>query len=155
MKESFKTRLMRFAFNFFPAYRMSGGRITFISDDLRNVKIKLPLNWKTKNIVGTIYGGSMYGAIDPIYMVMFLKLLGKDYIVWDKSAKIEFKRPGRDILTAEFNIDNELLNDIRQELEEKKSITKDFVVELLDKNNKVSAKIEKTLYFQKNKAAAN
>jgi len=149
MKESMKTRFMRYRFNFFPAYRRSGGRITFISSDLKRVKVELPLNWKTKNIVGTIYGGCMYGAIDPIYMVMFLKNLGPEYIVWDKSAKIDFKHPGRDLLTAEFNITNDQVDGIKKELETNRSTTRDFLIELLDKKQKVSARIEKTLYFQK------
>ena len=144
MKES-----MSYKFNLFPAYRRSGGRITFISEDLKNVKIELPLNWKTKNIVGTIYGGSMYSAIDPIYMVMFIKILGPEYIVWDKAARIDFKRPGRDLLTAEFNISDEQIEEIKEALETSRSITRDFTVELIDKKKKVCAKIEKTLFFQK------
>ena len=68
MTESLKTRLFRWWFNFFPAYRRTGGRITYIAGDLHEIRVKLPLNWKTRNYVGSIFGGSMYGAIDPIYM---------------------------------------------------------------------------------------
>jgi hypothetical protein len=62
MPESSQSRLMRWKFNLFPAYRGTGGRITYISDDLREVRVKIPLNWRTRNYVGTIYGGSLYGA---------------------------------------------------------------------------------------------
>lgn len=149
MKESFKTRLMRIGLNFFPAYRRTGARVTFISSDFKKVKIKLPLNWTTKNIVGTIFGGSIYAAVDPIYMVMFMNILGKDYIVWDKAAKIDFIKPGRDVLTSEFNITQILIDEIKDELENNYSITKDFTVEFFNTDNEVSARIEKTLYFRK------
>jgi hypothetical protein len=96
---------MRWGFNFFPAYRRTGARITYIAADWREVHIKLDLNWKTKNYVGTIFGGSMYGAVDPIYMVMFIKLLGPKYIVWDKAASIQFKRPGQSTLQTKFKIE--------------------------------------------------
>ena len=76
MAESRHTRLQRWRFNFFPAYRGAGARITYIAADWREVRIKLPLNWLTRNYVGTIYGGSMYGAVDPIYMIMLIRLLG-------------------------------------------------------------------------------
>ena len=66
MTESWKSLLMRRYFNLFPAYRGTGGRVTYISHDWKRVKIKLPLNWRTRNYVGTIYGGSLYGAVDPI-----------------------------------------------------------------------------------------
>ena len=149
LKESLKTKIMRIGFNFFPAYRRSGGRITFISHDMKTVRIKVPLNWKTKNIVGTLYGGSMYGAIDPVYMVMFMKILGPEYIVWDKSARIDYKRPGKDVITGEFSISDELIEEIKQDLLSNYSITKNLTVNLLDKKSNVCAEIEKTLYFRK------
>ncbi len=70
MPESIRTTLMRWGFNLFPAYRGTGGRITYIAADWREVRVTLPLNWRTGNYVGTIFGGSMYGAVDPLYMVM-------------------------------------------------------------------------------------
>jgi hypothetical protein len=75
MSESLKTRAMRWSFNLFPALRRTGGRVTYISSDMKKVRLEVPLNWKTRNYVGTIYGGCKYGAVDPIYMVMFIKWL--------------------------------------------------------------------------------
>lgn len=54
----------------------------------------MPESWRTRNYVGTIFGGSLYGALDPI-MIMLIKLLGPEYEVWDKAASIRFRRPGR------------------------------------------------------------
>lgn len=94
MAESLRTRLWRWGFNCFPAYRGTGGRVTYIAADWREVRIKLPLNWRTRNYVGTTFGGSLYGAVDPFYMIMLIKLLGPDYIVRDKAAAILFRKPG-------------------------------------------------------------
>ena len=84
---------------------MARARITYIADDWREVRIKLPLNWRTRNYVGTIFGGSMYGAVDPIYMVMLIRILGPTYVVWDKGATLQFKQPGRSTLHACFVLD--------------------------------------------------
>lgn len=62
MTESLRTRIERFGFNFFPAYRRTGARITYIRADWREVRIRLPLNWRTRNYVGTIFGGSMFAG---------------------------------------------------------------------------------------------
>ena len=97
-----KTKLLRWGFNLFPAYCSTGARITYVADDFREVRIRLPLSWQTRNYVGTIFGGSMYAAVDPVYMLMLIMNLGKDYVVWDKSACINFKRPGRTALFARF-----------------------------------------------------
>lgn len=90
MPESLRTMIMRWRFNFFPAYRGTGSRITCVAADWREVRIKLPLNWRTRNYVGAIYGGSRYGAVDPICMLMLIKILGPEYVVWDKAAAISF-----------------------------------------------------------------
>lgn len=151
MSESFQTRLMRWKFNFFPAYRRTGARITYIASDWREVRIKLPLNLWTRNYVGTIFGGSMYGAVDPVYMVMFIKLLGPEYIVWDKAAVIRFKSPGRSTLRAEFRIADRELEIIREELRTKDNIDRVYQVELRDAAGDICAVVEKKIYFGRKK----
>lgn len=149
MPESFKSRRARWGFNLFPAYRGTGGRVTYISGDFCEVKVKLPLSWRTRNYVGTIYGGSIYGAIDPIYMLMLINLLGPDYIVWDKAAGIRFKKPGKSTLYAEFRIDQHEIDEIKRLAAHVRSIDRIYNVELKDKNGVVHALIEKTLYIAK------
>jgi acyl-coenzyme A thioesterase PaaI-like protein len=149
MPESFATKIDRIKFNFFPAYRGSGARVLYVADDYREIRVKIPLSWRTRNYVGTIYGGSMYAGIDPIYMLMLIKNLGKDYIVWDKAATIRFKRPGRDNLFADFNLTEKELNEITRELETKKSVDRIYDIELADKDGKIHAVVEKTLYIAK------
>jgi hypothetical protein len=155
MPESFKTKILRCGFNLFPAYRGTGGRITHISNDWREVRIKLPLNWRTRNYVGTIYGGSMYGAVDPIYMVMLIKILGPEYIVWDKAALIRFKKPGNGTLFARFVITDEELNAIKDALAILPSIERVYHVELFNTEGVVHAEIDKTIYIKKAAIAEN
>ena len=140
---------MRWGFNFFPVYRRTGARITYISGDWREVHIKLPLNWKTRNYVGTIFGGSMYAAVDPLYMVMFIKLLGPEYIVWDKAASIKFKQPGRSTLHAKFKIEKAELNCIRKTLKAQSKLDRTYQIELIDKDSAVCAVVEKIIHFKK------
>lgn len=149
MPENFATKLDRWKFNLFPAYRGSGARVVYISEDYREIRVKIPLSWRTRNYVGTIYGGSLYGGIDPIYMLMLIKTLGVGYIVWDKAAKIRFKRPGKETLFADFLLTEDELDEIKSLLETQKSVDRIYHVELKDKNDKVHAIIEKTLYVAK------
>jgi acyl-coenzyme A thioesterase PaaI-like protein len=149
MPESFASKIDRWKFNLFPAYRRSGGRVLYISDDYREMRVKIPLNRQTRNYVGTIYGGSMYGAIDPIYMLMLIKTLGPEYIVWDKAATIRFKCPGRETLYADFLVSKEELEEIKTVLQNQKSVDRIYKVELKDENGRVHCLIEKTLYIAK------
>ncbi len=149
MAESLKTRLARWGFNFFPAYRGTGARITYIAHDWREMRIKLPLNWRTRNYVGTIFGGSLYGAVDPLYMVMLIKVLGPQYIVWDKEATIHFKQPGRTTLYATFAIDQQELQTIREELVDKPKIDRVYRVDLADADGNVAASVQKTIHIRR------
>ncbi|MEM7406864.1 MAG: DUF4442 domain-containing protein [Pseudomonadota bacterium] len=94
--------LFKWGFNLSPMYRRTTARIIDISSDLRFVRIKIPLSYRNKNYVGSIFGGSMFAAVDPIPMVQLIQILGRDYVIWDKSAQIYFKRPAREDLYAEF-----------------------------------------------------
>jgi acyl-coenzyme A thioesterase PaaI-like protein len=152
MPESFKTRLMRWGFNLYPAYRGTGARITYIAADWREVRIKLPLSWRTRNYVGTIYGGSMYAAVDPFYMVMLIRILGPDYVVWDKAATIEFKRPGRLTLYATFTLDDEEIESIEAELTDKSSVDRVYGIDLTDNDGLVYASVAKTIYIRRKEA---
>jgi hypothetical protein len=113
------------------------------------MRIKLPLSWRTRNIVGTIFGGSMYGAVDPIYMVMLIKVLGPEYVVWDKAASIQFKKPGKRTLYATFNLAQGEINEIKAALGSSSSIERIYHVELVEADGIVHAAVEKTVYIRR------
>ncbi len=151
MAESLRTRLMRWRLNFFPAYRGTGGRVTYIASDWREVRVRLPLNWRTRNYVGTIFGGSIYGAVDPFYMIMLIKLLGPDYVVWDKAATVRFKKPGRTTLYACFTVSEEEIAALKATLTQTSSVDRVYQVDLADAQGVVHATVEKTIYIRSTK----
>ena len=149
MSESAKTRLMRWGFNWFPAYRRTGARVTYIAADFHEVRIKLPLNWKTRNYVGTLFGGSMFGAVDGIHLVMLIKLLGSDYHIWDKASTIRFKQPGRTTLYARITLHDQELKNIRATLVDKPKLDRVFHIDLIDQVGNIHASIEKTIHIRR------
>jgi hypothetical protein len=149
MPESLRTRLLRTGFNLFPAYRGTGARITYIADDLREIRVRLPLGLRTRNYVGTIFGGSMFGAVDPIYMVMLIRVLGPGYVVWDKSSSIRFRRPGRSTLFARCVLGDQVLDSIRADLRDSRATERTFHIELVDREGVVHAEVEKTIHIRR------
>ena len=149
MAESLGSRLRRWAFNLFPAYWCTGARITYLADDFREIRIRLPLNWRTRNYVGTIFGGSMYAAVDPMYMMMLIQNLGADYEVWDKSASIRFRKPGQGTLRARFLLPEQEIVDIRRTLEEEPTTDRRYTVDLVGEEGEVHATVEKVVHVRK------
>lgn len=117
-----KQKILKWGFNLTPMYRRSTARITFVSKDLMEFRIRLPLSWKNRNYVGSIFGGSMFASVDPIPMVQLINLLDSNYVVWDKSAEILFKRPARETLYAVFKYSSEELDAIKAQIFEKKEM---------------------------------
>lgn len=149
--ESFKSRSTRFMFNLFPCYRRTGVKVTYISPDFHEVRIKLPLNWKTRGYNGSTFGGSIYACVDPVYMTMISWCLGKQYIAWDKAATIDFRKPGRGTLYSTFRLPDDELARIRAELEETDRIERIYDVELADAAGVVHAAFRKTIQVRKRK----
>ncbi len=148
MPESWTTRRTRWLFNWFPAYRGTGARIEYIADDWMEVRVRLPLSWRTRNYVGTIFGGSLYGAIDPIYMLMLIKALGPDFVVWDKAATIRFLRPGRSTLRATFQLATTLVAQLRTAAMTQGKVEHEFDVELRGGDGVVHATCRKTVHVR-------
>ncbi len=151
MPESLESKLMRWKFNLYPAYRGTGARVTYVASDFREIRVRLPLNWRTRNYVGTIFGGSIYAAVDPMYMIMLIKNLGAGYTVWDKSARVRFKKPGRSTLHARFLIDADELRAIEAGLADARSLDRLYEVDLVDAAGVVCATVEKTIYIRRNR----
>ena len=149
MPESWQSRWMRWKWAFFPPWRGTGARVVYISSDFREVRVELPLSWRTRNYVGTIFGGSLYGAVDPVYMIQLMQILGRGYVVWDKAATIRFRKPGRSKLTATFKIEEAEVNTIRQLTANGDPVDRVYNVDLVNAEGVVHASVEKTIYIRK------
>ena len=143
-----KKVLFKYGFNLSPMYRRSTGRIVEVSEDLLSIKIKLPLTYKNRNYVNSIFGGSMFSAVDPIPMVQLINLLGDDYVVWDKSAEIFFKRPAREDLYADFNYTFQEIEEIKDKVAKENEVEIIKTTLLKDKGNRNTyCEVKKVLYI--------
>lgn len=101
--------------------------------------------------MGTHFGGSLYAMIDPFYALMLIKILGTDYVVWDKKAYIEFVKPGTGTVRADFIIDEQTIEHIKNKTSEGKKYCPEFPVNVLNEKGQIVAKAVKTLYIRKKK----
>nr|WP_321233000.1 DUF4442 domain-containing protein [uncultured Psychroserpens sp.] len=139
--------IYRYGFNWSPMYRRTTAKVIEVSDDLHKVVITLKPNWKNRNFVGTIFGGSMLSATDPIYMIQLMKILGEDYVVWDKSVEAHYKRPGKSRIFGDFIFTSEEINKIKDDVSLKNEISLVKTMSLVDANQNIIATFIKTLYI--------
>jgi len=135
--------------NFYAPFLGAGIRVKRLVPGWKEIDVEMKLRWWNANYVGTHYGGSLYSMTDPFFMVMLIENLGKDYIVWDKSASIRFKKPGRGTVFAKFRLTDEQIGEIKQALATEKKIERVFAVEVKDESGAVIAEVEKLLHIRR------
>ena len=140
---------MRRMLNLWPPFLFSGISVREISKDFRHTKVRLKKKLLTTNYVGTLFGGSLFAMTDPFYMVMVMKNLGKEYIVWDKRSEIEYVSPGKSTVYAEFHLWDEELDEIRREVASSGKYLKWFEVEIKSGDGTVVAIVKKQIYVRK------
>lgn len=142
-------RMFRVLMNRFPAFRGVGGKLLSISDDWSTWVIRMRLGFRNRNYVGTLWGGTMAAAPDPFLMLAFLRLLGKEYIVWDKAATIRFLRPARGDLYCTIHVSQEQVAEVQAALEAEERVDRTYILELVDEDGIVHAELEKVLHFRR------
>jgi hypothetical protein len=116
---------------------------------MRTIEVHMPLRFWNRNYVGTHFGGSLYSMCDPFFMLILINNLGKDYVVWDKSATIRFKKPGTGTMKAVFHIPQERIEEIRAQADAQGKVEPEFQVRVTDQDGNVVAEIDKQLYVRK------
>ena len=139
--------------NLYPPYIGAGVRVK-ASPDLRTVEVRMRLRWWNRNYVGTHFGGSLYTMCDPFFMLILMEALGRGYVVWDKTATIRFRRPGRGLVKATFHIPQENIDEIRAAADAGGKVEPVFTVEVMDEEGKIVAEVEKLLYVRRKDTAA-
>jgi len=142
------SRALRRAVNFWPPFLGAGIRIKHIAADMKAIDVEMKLRWWNANYVGTHFGGSLFAMTDAFYMLMLMANLGRDYIVWDKAARIRYRKPGMGTVRAEFRLTDAQLDEIREKVKTLPKYEPTFKVEVKDEQGTVIAEVEKLLYVR-------
>mgnify|MGYP001606678291 FL=1 len=126
----------------------SGIRIRRFSEDWTHATVELHVNPLTRNYVGTAFGGSMSAMTDPYFFMLVMHQLGRDYVVWDTRGEIEFLKPGRGVLTAEFHVSKERAEDIRRRAHGGEKVLEWFETVITDREGDVVARVRREVYIR-------
>lgn len=141
-------RHMRHMLNVWPTFLGAGVHVEEISDDFRRVRVRLRLTPLTANYVGTAFGGTLFAMTDPFWMVMIMRNIGADFVVWDKAGEIDFVAPGRTSVSATFELTQGDLDELRTAAREQGKALRWFPVDVVDPQGKVIARVRKQIYVR-------
>ena len=144
-----RPQVLRHILNWYGPYRGAGVKIQHLAHDFSSATVSMPLRWYNKNYGGTHFGGNLYSMVDPFHMLLIMNQLGKNYIVWDKSAQIEFIKPGTGTVTAHFEVSQDEIDSIKEKTANGEKYLPQFEVEVINEQGELVAKALKTLYIRK------
>lgn len=144
-----KASRLRTLFRLWPPFLFAGIRVTEVSEDFRFARVELRQRWYNRNYVGTHFGGSLFAMTDPFWMILVLRRLGGDYIVWDQAGEIRFEKPGRGTVVAEFRLDDAVVDSLREEAADGAKVLRWFETEITDASGDVVARLRKQLYIRR------
>jgi acyl-coenzyme A thioesterase PaaI-like protein len=155
MSQGFLSRIdfghvgMRRLFNVWPPFRAAGIRVREITPDFRSATVELRMKLFNRNYVGTHFGGSLFAMTDPFFMILMMKNLGPEYIVWDKQGTVRFLKPARGTVTARFHLPPERIDEARSATAGGDKFEPAFRVDIVDAEGITVADVEKTLYIRR------
>jgi len=141
-------RLLRRGMKYWPPFLGAGISVKSLSEDFRDAVVVLRLGRLNRNYVGTHFGGSLYAMTDPFFMIMLMKNLGPEYLVWDKEGHIEYVAPGRGTVSAHFHLSENRIAEVREQAAEGGKIFPEFHVNVKDESDAIIARVRKTLYVR-------
>ena len=135
--------------NWYPPLLGMGIRVRKTDEHFRRFEVELRPKWYTRNLFGTHFGGSLYTMTDPFYVFILTVNLGREYIVWDQSARIDFLKPAKGTITGIFELDEATIEAIRASVDDAGKGSFDFETTLTDESGVAVAKVEKTVYVRR------
>ncbi len=142
-------RSFKLLVNLYPPYWGTGITVKSISADYREICVQMKMRWYNRNYVKTHFGGSLYAMTDPFLMIMLIHILGKEFVVWDKAAHIDFIKPSQGTVTARFLIKEEQIEDIIRNTSGGQKYFPEFLVDIENEAREKIARVVKTLYIRK------
>ncbi|MCP2259728.1 Acyl-coenzyme A thioesterase PaaI, contains HGG motif [Streptoalloteichus tenebrarius] len=144
-----RARRLRRMMNLWPPFLFAGVRVLELSDDFRHARVRLRQHRWNSNYVGTHFGGSLFAMTDPFWMLLVLRNLGRDYVVWDKAGEVTFVRPGRGDVFAEFRLTDEHLAEIRERTDADGKGLFWFDTDVVAADGTVVTKVRKQVYVRR------
>lgn len=137
--------------NLYGPYLGAGVKVEYISESYDHIRVSMKLTWYNRNYFGTHFGGSLYSMTDPFYCLMLVQLMGNDYLIWDKGASINFVKPGKGRVFAEFKLSNEEIERLKTEAASGNALFPEYTLNVTNNQGETVAEVVKTLYVRKKK----
>ena len=142
---------LRLLMNLWPPFLCTGIRVEHIAREWRSARVALRMRPWNRNYVGTHFGGSLFAMTDPFWMLLVKEAIGRDHYVWDRAGGIEFLKPGRGTVRAQFVLDEATLATMHAQTAGGDKYLHWFSTDVVDADGDVVARVRKQIYVRRKK----
>lgn len=146
-KMGFLSESRRFAW--WPPFWMMRVKVLELAGEWSHVRIKLPLTWISANAAGNMFGGFQANLADPVPAIACVKKFS-GYRVATKKLELDFLRVGNSDLILHFDFSDELLEKIRQELDQHGRATPRFEMHYVREDGEICTTVRNTIAIRPN-----
>ena len=117
--QRYSSKLLKIVMNFFPPLLINRVKIEKVDDKFMNLQVGVKYSWLNKNLQNSIFGGTIFSAIDPYFAVMYWQIFNSRGIpmeVWIKKVEIRYRTAATSDLKISFKLTENDVNNAIQEL---------------------------------------
>jgi len=151
--ERLSPRILRHLLNLWPPFLGAGIQVSYLAANWRAATVEMKLRWTNRNPHRSHFGGSLFAMTDPFFALLVRRSLPAGYVVWDRSASIDFVAPGRGRVWARFELHEEDLEKILRMTADGDKHLHLFKVDICDDEGLTVARVEKLVYVRKGRLA--
>lgn len=143
--------LLKWGLRFYPPLLFQRIWVVNISADFKSVKVKINKSILNKNYNNAIFGGTLFCAADPFHPIMMHQALinrGHKLIVWSKSARIQFIKPGDTDLHFEAKLTDNDIAEAERIIKSGEKYTRIFDIDICNKAGEVCVIVSNEVYIR-------
>ncbi|MBJ10709.1 MAG: DUF4442 domain-containing protein [Flavobacteriales bacterium] len=144
-------KLVRLILNLFPPLLFNRIKIQSIKKNFMQIKVRIRHSIINKNLHRSIFGGTIFSAIDPYFPIMYWQIFSHKNLpmeVWLKSAEISFKNPAETDLYLIFTLKEKDIHNALKGLEKDGRFQVWHEVEAVDENGIICAEGKVLVYIR-------
>lgn len=142
---------------YYPPLFFMGLRIDFIAPDYQSLRASLPLRWYARNFHGTMFGGHLCAASDPLPALMcarIFQMAGKSVEVWTRANAVEFIKPARGRVEMRIEVSDKDIATMSDELDRSGKTFHEFQFNFYDRGGAIIAAVKNTVYLKRRQSRA-
>ncbi len=143
---------VKWLLRFYPPFLFQRIWVKNISPGYTGADVTIHKSFLNLNANRTIFGGTIFSAIDPIYPVLidaYIRSHGfKKTVAWLKSARIEYKKPGHRSLHFSVRLNEKEMESILHTIREEGKVIRTFSTDIFDKDGIHCATVHNEVYIR-------